>query len=184
MTAAAKIDIPGCGTYSYKITGPGVPPPNKNPPPPPPPSLGSQWCYDQNAFGKHNDIQERFQVLGAKLACEKMDGHKVKEGDAVLHTKYAPAIFRLDVPYVYEIYWEPNCKSTVNEMDAGKPLPDKNGITCESLLTGDYKNCKSCADSALIGTDIFACTGENGGIGGKISVGCLTYVFKASDSKS
>lgn len=49
----------------------------------------------------------------------------------------------IDVPYVYDVYWEPNCQSTVTEMDAGNPLPGNQDVTCENLLRNDYLNCTS-----------------------------------------
>jgi hypothetical protein len=108
MTAMAKIDIPGCGTYSYNITGPDVPassssstPPTS--PPPPSPTLGSQWCYDSAAFGDHGDISGSFQASSATDACNGADGHMItNDNSTIIH--YTPSNYMGDVPYVYDIY--------------------------------------------------------------------------------
>jgi len=52
--------------------------------------------------------------------------------------------------------------SSVNPMNVYQPLAGNKEVNCMNLMQKKYKKC------------------YNNGIGGSISVGCLTYEFKAS----
>ena len=141
MTAAGKYEIPNCGTYSYSITGPDVPPPSEpSEPSSETPALGSQHCalapsiYDENQPSTQSDL--------AGDACKDAEGHLVKanDPDTSIHFEWKPPPESGDISsYVYDVYWEEGCKSDVTEMDAGNPLE---GQTCKGLLTNNFKNCE------------------------------------------
>ena len=57
-------------------------------------------------------------------------------GDNSTNIHYTPTNYLGDVPYMYDVCWEPNCQSSVTQMDAGKPLAGQQDVTCESLLKG------------------------------------------------
>lgn len=138
MTASAALEIPQCGTYSYKITGDRVPAPEG----PPAPELKAQYCYPGDVFGTHADVLKNEQEAMAKRACKDAKGHVVKAGDKGSFVHFSQVDLFTGLPYVYDVSWDGNCRSSVSEMDAGKPLPDRGDVTCESLLMEDYKNCK------------------------------------------
>jgi hypothetical protein len=149
MTVSGSVELANCGTYSYNITGSDLPAPPQTPveppvepPSAPPPSLRDQWGYDKDSIGQHEDISGRFQASAAGQACKDADKHIIKSGDSSTNIYYLPSNFVGNTPYVCDVYWEPNCKSKVTEMSAGKPLPDQPDVTCESLLKGNYEHCE------------------------------------------
>jgi hypothetical protein len=81
--------------------------------------------------------------------CEDADRHMIKNGDNSTNIHYTPTNYMGDVLYVYDVYWEPNCQSSVTQMNARKPLSGQQDVTCASLLTEDYKNCEFASPALL-----------------------------------
>ncbi|KAF2187303.1 hypothetical protein K469DRAFT_570267 [Zopfia rhizophila CBS 207.26] len=152
MTAEASLDV-GCGTYSYKITGPDVPKPNG----PPPTTVSAQYCYPADVFGKHGDIQESFLNQYIGFACAGSANKNFKAGDKSNWNTTTNG-----VPYNFNIWWKDNCKTDADNLNAYQPLANNKGANCMDLMKGNFKNC------------------NNDGIGGIISIGCLGYELKAS----
>lgn len=138
MTAAGKFDIPNCGTYSYTITGPDVPPPAKpsstdQSPPKPSCHLG---------FDDHSDIHPDVQSQFADKVCsEEAKGHMIIEGDSSTYIHKPLYYLAGENGYVYDIYWEQGCKDDVSKRDAFNPMGE--GYNCTDLFIQDYKYCKS-----------------------------------------
>lgn len=145
MTSTGKYEIPKCGTCFYSITGPKVPAPAS--PKPSPLSLGTQQC--NAAFDGHDDIQGGLQEGAAEIACGKADEHIIKDGDPSTNIRYVADELGTSDPFVYEVSWIKDCKSTVTEMNAGKPLADDPNVTCASLLKDNYSHCKSDESQSL-----------------------------------
>lgn len=152
MTASASLDV-GCGTYSYKITGSNVPTPEG----PPAPSLSAQYCLPLDDFGSHGDIEPEWQAEYTGLACANSANENFKPGDQINWNTTTNG-----VPYNYNIWWKDGCTSSVSPMNVYQPLVGNKEVNCIKIMQNNYKNC------------------HNNGIGGSVSVGCLTYEFKAS----
>ncbi|USW58442.1 Putative SGNH hydrolase-type esterase domain, SGNH hydrolase superfamily [Septoria linicola] len=132
---------------------PAAPPATPNSPQqssPAEPVLGQLECHP--ASNGHVDVDSGSQAAFAEEACAKSDSHTIKPGDASANIHHEPVEFP---GYIYDVYWTDDCQG--DEMNAGKPLAGPE--TCASLLSSTYKNC------------------NNGGTGGKIRAGCLTYDF-------
>ena len=134
MTASASLDV-GCGSYSYKITGPQVPPPAG----PPAPTLSVQYCYPASSFGNHGDIEPDFQSEYTGYACANSVHENYGPGDKLnWHTTTN------GVPYTYNIWWKDGCTSSVNPMNVYQPLASNKDANCLNLMLDNYKNCESC----------------------------------------
>jgi hypothetical protein len=147
MALTGKFSIPNCGAYSYGITGfetpssPSSPPsePSSTSTPLPSIKLGSQWCYP--ASNDHEDVHDQDQDRGAASACMDTDGKMVVDGDPSTNLHITTYAQNGDLPYKYNVFWTPNCKSSVTQMDIGNPLGG-GPHTCYELLRNDYKNCE------------------------------------------
>lgn len=181
LTRKAQFNMPNCGTYSWSISDGSDAEPSEPKPEPATPSLGPQWCFPK--FDGHDDIQRSAQKKAAEDACADADGHMVVDGDPSTNIHFEPTNWGATNAYLYDVYWIKDCKSTVSKMDAGKPLPDQPGVNCTSLLENDFANCKLMRQRKLtlrcFADPIFA--GDNGGVGGNITVGCLAYRFSIGD---
>ena len=147
MTSAANFTIPGCGAYSYSITGP----PSSSPSPIssststssstslPSPTLGPQWCYP--ARDNHPDVHADDQTRGVTSTCFNNKGKIVVDGDPSTNLHVTTYALNGPLPYKYNVYWKPGCKSSVTKMDVEDPLGDGKH-TCYSLLSGDYTQCR------------------------------------------
>lgn len=150
MTSTGNFTIPGCGAYSYDITGPAsdLPSPTSSPTSTllPSPTLGAQWCYPTEVNGekvKHKDVHDADQERGVTSTCSGTKGKMIVDGDPSTNLHQTTYDLNGPLPYKYNVFWEPGCKSSVTEMDIGDPLGDGQH-TCYSLLRGDFKQCKVC----------------------------------------
>jgi hypothetical protein len=129
MTASASLDV-GCGSYSYKITGPDVPPA---------PTLSVQYCYPTSSFGSHGDIEPDLQSEYTGYACGNSVNENYGPGDKLNWQTTTNG-----VPYNYNIWWKDGCTSSVNPINVYQPLVSNKDANCLNLMLDNYKNCKSC----------------------------------------
>jgi len=128
------------------------------PKPLPPTTVSDRYCYPSDAFGKHKDIQGYLvDNYINQFVCDDTKNKNFKAGDRKNWNTTERG-----VPYNFNIWWKEDCKTDTDTLNVNQPLADDKGTKCVELMKGNYKKC------------------NNGGIGGNISVGCLTYEFKAS----
>ncbi|PIA96168.1 hypothetical protein CB0940_10524 [Cercospora beticola] len=149
MTSKGEFLIPQCGKYSYTIRGKdevsALPPKPPSSAPPAVPSVGAQQCHA--AFSGHGNIDGASQAAFAEEACAKAKGRTIRSGDPESNIHHNPVEFP---EYIYDVYWTEGCKSDDgNGMDAG----GSGDQSCASLLTNNYKNCKSLPTWTLMATD-------------------------------
>lgn len=59
-----------------------------------------------------------------------------------LSIHFEPTNYLATNTYLYNIYWYEGCESTVSEIDAGRPIPDRPEVSCASLLENNHVKCK------------------------------------------
>lgn len=131
-----------------------------------------QFCYKKDDFeplakaGVNKDSMRRY--TGWPCTGVARRDHIIKKGDKSTFIQWFTT--EAKVPYQFNIWWKDGCTladDRPTEAYAINPLwvdsPDPN--TCFNNLRRNWKNC------------------NNGGVGGKIQIGCLIYEFKADKNK-
>jgi hypothetical protein len=170
-------------------------PPNTTPPGPTetPLAINAKRCYAESDFPNHGDISPDWVESYTWWACGQDDTAPV---DVVLGPDSAPLRFNTvtnGVPYWFSVGWIEGCATSVDQQSAWNPVPGTED-TCQSLLWGNYANCKSFSRCLLafqvvkkspwgyLPTRVLILdTGDNGGVGGYAEAGCLRYVFEPCD---
>lgn len=141
----------GCGQFGYRISSTEVPLEAFN-----------RHCFEAGEFGDHGDIERLgvSRVAGAACTASSIEPIKRRDESTFRHINRTFGKVR----YEQKIYWKDNC--SLKETDSvlpNNPLRVENpGKTCYETLMDNYKKC------------------DNGGIGGRIQIGCLVYEFKGT----
>lgn len=153
-----------CGTAKYAMNDPNK---QADPTPTQPPKTAlkaqNDKCWGTDDFGSHADIHKGSVQWYSGWACAGTALTTVKAGDSSTFISFATVDG--GAPYQYNVYWKDGCvlETGQTELYASNPLNEENpGYTkCQDILIDDYTRC------------------NNGGVGGSIDYGCLTYEFKA-----
>ena len=114
----------------------------------------------------------------------KVEGHMIKKGDPNSYIHEEKYNEPGDNAYVYDVFWQDGCKSDVSQRNAFNPMGE--WYNCTTLLERDYKKCESNFNESTFAarlalTQIFS-IGYNDGVGGKITVGCVSYKFSVGNT--
>lgn len=146
MAAQASQDN-GCGTYSYKITGPNNTPASPSSTPSPAPTTLQMNCFPTGKFGTLNDggVNEATELLNARDACGNwtQKGSTMNEDSQPLTATYSVG----NLQYSYKISWQPNCTPTTPDVNFQAPMgdaqqPSDTQPDCPTILYDAYKKCK------------------------------------------
>jgi len=142
----------GCGRFWYQIISTQVPL-----------EAFSRHCFDAGEFGDHDDIQPAGVKDGISWACVGSAIQPIKRRDESTY-RHISSVFG-SVRYEHNIYWKDGCSlKDTDEVYPNNPLrvQDSGRSMCIDTLWDNYKQC------------------NNGGIGGRIQIGCLVYQFKGT----
>lgn len=151
MARSGSIDA-SCGVFSYQIFDPPVP-------------LEEQprECFDRDEFGDHGDVGSSWVSAYSGYACAETSIKPIVAGNESSFRHFSTVTNK--VPYQYNIWWKEGClleNSKLDSMYAANPLnvKDPGATVCQKTLIDNYKKC------------------NNGGVGGRVQIGCLVYEFK------
>lgn len=179
MAKKASVDV-GCGKFTWEVQK------RIGTDPPPKITFGERKCHERH---DHPDVHAPHQDQWSHIGCKwYAAGKTMKAGDKEIY--WTPPAALPDAYQSYRISWIEGC-DIVDEQDVWNPLPDDENITCGVIMNNNYHKCKSphtnmCPSSIPnIKSRILECrwltgsalTGNNGGAGGVVDVGCLRYDF-------
>lgn len=175
------VDATECATWAPKSTSSAEPEPTGEPL-----KVGKRECYERGHFGSIGDIDKGRQQASARHFCNnEIRSDVFSEGDEdEWYGEVVDRFFARPGVYVYELYWADDCvlQGEKQEVNIKQPIPDNEDVTCYSLLVGNYRHCKFALGmpfTAFMGllAKLTSGSGDNGGIGGYVQVGCLVYQF-------
>ena len=189
-----------CGEYTVTVKAPENPPPIVHNPPPRPRPRPAQKCWKRDEFGKHAPVNEKQVREGAKSFCKDNKKLSWKNAFGVSSTQAPDGRFGQPSPDSWLTFW---ADMDTDECDKDTPefaVSDPEGDTaCETLLFNNYKKCRpsshlsltfpiiphslisiSLRCQSIVGSITNKCDllGINGGTGGFIKAGCITYGFR------
>jgi hypothetical protein len=156
MYEEGSLDV-GCGTFNYKIHERELTELKEY----------DQFCYKTDDFPKLAKAGVNKKQIGryADVLCNAKRYFIIKKDDKSTFIHGSQKAKK--VPYQYNVWWKDGCTLADNGptwMYVGNPLLEEdmpNDDVCRDNLHRNWKDC------------------NNGGVGGRIQIGCLIYEFKA-----
>ncbi|OHE93363.1 hypothetical protein CORC01_11312 [Colletotrichum orchidophilum] len=133
------------------------------------PEMHPVQCHDEADFRGHADIDPQMMWRGIYGFCseqyastqtlDKTDDPTYNNGHLVRTASWRYRDWH-GVNHDFRVWWEPGCRVTVGTQSLQRPLGE-GGPDCRDIMSSTYDEC----------------TG-NGGVGGRMKVGCLIYEYK------